>query len=228
MSGLDGKPLLVLSRQKEGRSAQLLSDQSWLWARGFEGGGPQAELLRRLAHWLMKEPSLEEEALSGKLENGSLTVERRTLSDKADAVTVTSPSGKESTVDLQQAAPGLWRGQLPTSENGLYRLQDSKLKSVAIAKSADSLEASDIRATAERLAPIAARTGGGVAWLEDGMPKLQMVSAGRPMNARGTVGLRANGAYRVTAATSYPLFSSLLALAAALMLLSAAWYREGR
>src|SRR5262245_28759611 len=66
MSGLEHKPLLVLSRQGQGRMAMLLSDHGWLWARGFEGGGPQTELLRRLAHWLMKEPDLEEENLIGR------------------------------------------------------------------------------------------------------------------------------------------------------------------
>ena len=64
MSGPGNKPLLVLDQVGKGRVAELLSDQTWLWARGFEGGGPQAELLRRLAHWLMKEPELEEESLS--------------------------------------------------------------------------------------------------------------------------------------------------------------------
>ena len=64
MSGLQDKPLLVLSRKGEGRVATLLSDHGWLWARGFEGGGPQTEMLRRMAHWLMKEPDLEEEALT--------------------------------------------------------------------------------------------------------------------------------------------------------------------
>ena len=63
MSGEHGGPLLVLDRVGKGRVAQLLSDQMWLWARGFEGGGPQAELLRRLAYWLMKEPDLEENDL---------------------------------------------------------------------------------------------------------------------------------------------------------------------
>ena len=63
MDGAGGKPLLVLDRVGKGRVAELTSDQIWLWARGYEGGGPQAELLRRLAHWLMKEPSLEEEDL---------------------------------------------------------------------------------------------------------------------------------------------------------------------
>src|SRR5205814_718168 len=76
MSGIENKPLLVLSREGQGRVAMLLSDHGWLWARGFEGGGPQTELLRRIAHWLMKEPDLEEEALSGRQDQSQLVIER--------------------------------------------------------------------------------------------------------------------------------------------------------
>ena len=43
MQGLEGKPLLVLDRKGKGRTGQFLSDHIWLWARGFEGGGPQGE-----------------------------------------------------------------------------------------------------------------------------------------------------------------------------------------
>ena len=71
MMGPEGRPLLVLAREGEGRIAVLGSDQAWLWSRGFEGGGPQLELLRRLAHWLMKEPELEEEVLRGTGEDGA-------------------------------------------------------------------------------------------------------------------------------------------------------------
>src|SRR5262249_59631989 len=63
MHGPDNKPLLLLSREGDGRVALLLSDHIWLWARGYEGGGPHIDLLRRLSHWLMKQPDLEEEAL---------------------------------------------------------------------------------------------------------------------------------------------------------------------
>ncbi len=63
MTADEGRPLLVLNRAEQGRVAMLLSDQGWLWARGFEGGGPHVSLYRRIAHWLMKEPELEEEAL---------------------------------------------------------------------------------------------------------------------------------------------------------------------
>lgn len=228
MSGPNGKPLLVLSHQGEGRSAQLLSDQSWLWARGFEGGGPQSELLRRMAHWLMKEPRLEEEALRGKLNGDNLTIERRTLADTAAPVTVTTPEGKSESVPLSQASPGLWRGTMTTSERGLFMLNDGLLQSFAVAPNSDTLETTDIVATAAKLAPVVKATGGNLAWLQDGMPQLQMISGNRPLNAGGTFGLRANSAYRVVATTAFPLFASLAVLAALLALLAGMWFREGR
>lgn len=228
MAGLEDKPLLVLSRQGEGRTAQLLSDQSWLWARGFEGGGPQSELLRRLAHWLMKEPSLEEEALSGKQSGRELLIERRTMADKAGPVTITSPSGKASKVELRQTAPGRWQGVMKADEAGVYGLKDDKLEAVAAASSADAKELKDIRATADKLKPSITQTGGGIAWLEDGQPRILKVEAGRQMAGSGWLGLKANGAYRVAAVSAYPLFASLIALALALGLISLAWAREGR
>ena len=227
MSGLEDKPLLVLSRQGEGRAAQLLSDQSWLWARGYDGGGPQTELLRRLAHWLMKEPDLEEEALSGKQLGRKLAIIRRTMADKAEAVTVTSPSGATSTVTLDEKSPGLWQGSMKVAEAGMYALNDGKLQAVAAAAAGDAREAEDILATPAKLAPIAKATGGGMTWLEDGMPRLIKISGDRQMAGAGWLGLKANGAYRVTAVSEVPLFASLLALGALLVVFCLMWYREG-
>jgi hypothetical protein len=228
MSGLDGKPLLVLSRQGEGRVAQLLSDQGWLWARGFEGGGPQTELLRRMAHWLMKEPDLEEEALEGAQAGGNLVIERRTMADKAEPVTVTLPSGRTETVSLDEVAPGRFRGSIPVTEAGLHRLSDGNLDAVAAAGSADAREMSNLAATAAILAPVAAATGGSVSWLEEGMPQLVKAGAGRQTAGSGWIGLRANDAHRVLAVSDTPLFATLLSLAALLLAFSAMWYREGR
>src|ERR1700704_3709448 len=103
MEGPDSKPLLQLSREGEGRVALLLSDHIWLWARGFEGGGPHIDLLRRLSHWLMKEPDLEEEALRLSVRGRDLTVQRQTMADSVDEVTLTMPSGKTQTVTFGQA-----------------------------------------------------------------------------------------------------------------------------
>jgi hypothetical protein len=228
MSGLDGKPLLVLARQGEGRVAQLLSDQGWLWSRGFEGGGPQTELLRRMAHWLMKEPDLEEEALEGNQRAGDLVIERRTMADAAEPVTVTLPSGKTETIQLREVAPGRFQGSIPVTEAGLHRLADGKLVSVAAAGSADAREMASLVATASVLAPVAAATGGGVNWLEDGLPQLVKVDQGRQASGNGWIGLRANDAHRVLAVSDTPLFATLLSLGVLLLAFSAMWYREGR
>ena len=93
MKGVNDLPLLILHREGKGRIAQLLSDHIWLWGRGLEGGGPQAEILRRLAHWLMKEPQLEEERLVARFEKGQVVIERYSLSPESPEVTVTTPSG---------------------------------------------------------------------------------------------------------------------------------------
>jgi hypothetical protein len=118
MDGPDEKPLLILNRQDKGRVALLLSDNTWLWARGYEGGGPHVDLLRRLAHWLMKEPDLEEEALRASSRDGRLTIEQQTMADTSLPATVRKPSGATETVNLTAAEPGLWRATVPPTRSG--------------------------------------------------------------------------------------------------------------
>src|SRR5205823_11333945 len=125
--GSNDKPLLILSREGEGRVALLLSDHIWLWARGYEGGGPHLDLLRRLSHWLMKQPDLDEEALRLSVHGHELVVQRQTMADKVDPVTVTTPSGQTRTLTLDPAEPGLWRASVAANELGLWRAADGKL-----------------------------------------------------------------------------------------------------
>src|SRR6185437_7858791 len=124
MSGPGNRPLLVLDQVKKGRVAELMSDQIWLWARGFEGGGPQAELLRRLAHWLMEEPELEAESLNASVVEGQMVVMRRTMAQDAKPVEMTSPGGSHSIITLSRVEPGTWRGTVKVTELGLYRVTD--------------------------------------------------------------------------------------------------------
>ena len=227
MAGPDGKPLLVVAHMGVGRVAQLLSDQGWLWARGYDGGGPQTGLLRRIAHWLMKEPELEEEALSAHQQDKNIIVERRSLKTDHTAAHLTSPSGKAIDVPLHEMSPGLFSGQTPADEAGLYKLQEGELHSAFAVGSADNREFSEILATDTKLkAPIAA-TGGGIAWLENGLPQITMVSASALMSGSGWMALRDNALYRVTAIHQFPLVSTLLALAALLGLAVLMWWREG-
>ncbi|MEI9996606.1 MAG: hypothetical protein WDM91_18560 [Rhizomicrobium sp.] len=228
MSGPGDRPLLVLDSVKKGRVAELLSDQAWLWARGFEGGGPQMELLRRLAHWLMKEPELEEERLSANIAEGLITVERRTMADAAKPVVLTYPSGKHATLDMKKIEPGIWRASAKADELGLYRLTDGTLTAVAAAGPLNPKEVADMRATEAVLAPIADASGGSVHWLADGVPDVRRVGEGGNAAGGNWIGLRSNGAYRVTSVEQRPLLPAWAALLLLLGTLLIAWRVEGR
>ncbi|MGI9388277.1 MAG: hypothetical protein ACR2OX_12685, partial [Methyloligellaceae bacterium] len=168
MEGGEKQPLLVLDRRGKGRVALLLSDHAWLWARGLEGGGPHTSLLRRLGHWLMKEPDLEEEFLSAVRKGPSLTVERRSMKETVSPVTVTGPDGKSIVVTLEKSEPGIWRGTVEAETPGLYKMTSDGLTAVARAGDANSREMSEVTATAEKLQPVLDASGGGTFWLKDG------------------------------------------------------------
>jgi hypothetical protein len=229
MSGPGDKPLLVLDHVGKGRVAELLSDQEWLWARGYEGGGPDAELLRRLAHWLMKEPELEEERLSASITNGEIDVERQTMSPQPHAVTLTYPSGKSATLTLNKTEPGLWRATAKADELGLYKLTDGTLNVVTATGPLNPKEVADMRATDEILKPIARATGGSVNWLaKGGIPTIRRVPPDRLAAGDGWIGLRTNGAYRVTSVEQQPLLPAWLAMILVLGTTLLAWRFEGR
>ena len=228
MSGAHERPLLILDRVGEGRVAQLLSDHGWLWSRGFEGGGPQAELLRRLAHWLMKEPELEENDLRLMSRGGRLEVVRRSLERDDRPVTVTAPSGESMQVRLTEEGGGRAVARLQASETGLYQAADGSRRAVAAVGAMAAREYGDVRATAERLSPLAAATGGAVIWLaQDGLPEIRRTRPGRRTSGRGWIGLREGGEYLVTGAERVPLPPAWLTLLLFLGGLVLAWRREG-
>ncbi|MEM8633019.1 MAG: hypothetical protein AAGF74_17480, partial [Pseudomonadota bacterium] len=228
MSGLGERPLLVLDRVGEGRVALLASDHAWLWSRGYEGGGPQLELLRRLAHWMMKEPVLEEEALTAQSDGQSLTVTRRTLSETADDVTITGPDGAETVVTLDEVAPGRFETVYAAPEIGLYRMTDGTLEAVMAVGPAAPREFEETVASGDKLAEAVSATGGGVLALSDGQPALRSVRPGRPASGRGWIGLTPREAYLTQDVTIVPFLPSWLFLMIAAALMIGAWLLEGR
>ncbi|MDE1173810.1 MAG: hypothetical protein PW790_09095 [Parvibaculaceae bacterium] len=231
MEGPGGQPLLVLDRVGKGRVAELMSDQIWLWSRGFEGGGPQAELLRRLAHWLMKEPDLEEESLNAHVEGNTLVIRRRTMKDTAPDATVTLPSGGKRTVSLAQEKPGLFTGRTGADEFGLYRISQDGLDTVAAAGPLNPLEFADVRATGKLLAPVAEATRGGIYWAGENAqdtPGVRSIRPGRAAAGTDWLGLRENAQYLVSDVKLTPLLTGPLALILILGALLLAWRREGR
>ena len=229
MSGPGDRPLLVLNRVDEGRVAVLASDQMWLWGRGFEGGGPQLELLRRLAHWMLKEPELEEEALTATAKGQVLTITRRSIAaDAPGPLTITGPDGAAVELPMPEVAPGKFELDWAAPAIGLYRLAQGDLTRVIAVGPSSPREFEATIATGDLLAPVVDPTQGGILRLEDGTPDIRAVNAGRPASGRGWIGITPREAYAtqdVRVAALLPGWAYLL-LAAALAI--AAWVLEGR
>ena len=232
MQGPDNKPLLLLSREGEGRVALLLSDHIWLWARGYEGGGPHIDLLRRLSHWLMKQPDLEEEALRLIVRGRDLTVQRQTMSDTVSEVTLTTPSGKTRTVTLAPAEPGVWRSTIEANELGLWRASDGTLNALANVGPANPREFTEVTSTTEVLAPLANATGGDVVRVERGsgvhLPRIVAVRSSDTYHGDDWLGLRTREASVVRGIGVLPVFAGLIGLLLLVGALAATWMREGR
>ncbi|MBV5261448.1 hypothetical protein FLX56_23840 [Synechococcus moorigangaii CMS01] len=228
-----GEPLLVLSRQGEGRAAILLSDQSWLWARGHDGGGPHDELFRRVAHWLMNEPELDEERLTATLSDGLLTATRTTLEDTAGDLEITWPSGREDTAPMREDGPGRFTASAATgNEAGLIRLRSGDATTVISAGPLNPRECLDLRVTREALNPLVRATSGGSFMLGGTetaqMPGLRRTRPDGLQAGPGWAGLQRNGAYTVAESRRTPLAPGLLLAALILALLGAGWWREGK
>jgi hypothetical protein len=229
MTGIDGRPLLALRRHGEGRVAQILSDQIWLWSRGFEGGGPQAELLRRIAHWLMKEPALEEESLVATIVDDRLEIERRSLTPGNLEITVRMPDGSTRTETMVIGESGDGRLAIPAEQSGLYRISDGTHETFAASGALNSLELADLRASPDRMAPLVEATGGGILRIADtGVPEVRRIEPGHSSAGQSWIGLVENGAYRIVGVRELSLLPALLVLLAALAGIMAAWYRESR
>jgi len=228
MSGPDDRPLLLLDRIGEGRVALLASDHAWLWNRGFEGGGPQLELLRRLAHWMMQEPELEEEALVAESNGDSLRITRRTLGDDAPDFTVTGPDGSERTVGAIEVAPGRFEATLDGLDVGLYRVSDGTRETVAALGPSAPREFEQTIASSDALEPLIAPTGGAVRIVEDGALDVRAVREGRPAAGRGWIGITPRGAYQTADVTIAPLLPGWAWLMLVAGLTVGAWLWEGR
>jgi hypothetical protein len=232
MHGPDDRPLLILSHEDKGRVALLLSDQIWLWARGYGGGGPHLDFLRRLSHWLMKHPELEEEALRLEVNGNEIVVRRQTMSDSASDVTVTSPTGGARTVKLKAEKPGIWTSSISVDELGLWRATDGKLTALANVGPANPREFQAVTSTTEVLRKFAEATGGDVRRLEENnsinIPRVVPVRSSSTFRGDDWLGLKMRDESVVHGIGVLPVFAGLIGLLMLIGSLAAVWAREGR
>lgn len=239
MKGADNRPLLLLDHKGEGRVGMLLSDQGWLWARGFEGGGPHVQLYRRIAHWLMKEPELEEERLTADGRGMMLEIRRQTMSDDPGPAQVITPSGKALIVKLEKSEPGVFLGSIETKEIGLYQIGNGDLTALAHVGPVNAPEFSDVVSTEDRLKAPTEATGGSVRRLAASstlgqitgsvaLPSIVPVRASGAASGADWIGLRSTDDSVLKAVSRVPLFGGFLGLCLLLLAMGAMWYREGR
>ena len=230
----DDQPLLALDHVGLGRTALLLSDQIWLWSRGHEGGGPQAELLRRIAHWLMQEPDLEENALTARVADGRLRIESRSTDPGPPAdVIVTDPDGRKETVKLHEDLPGRATAARAAPVPGVWQVTQGigpgARSAYAAAGAANPPELADLRATATVAGPLARASGGGVHWLAGAeVPELRRTEDDRSASGSAWIGLQRRHDHVVTGVAALELLPGWLSLPVMVGLLVLAWRREGR
>jgi hypothetical protein len=232
LTGAEGKPLLLLSRFGEGRVALLLSDHIWLWARGYECGGPHLDLLRRMSHWLMKQPDLDEEALHLQVRGHDLVVQRQTMGDSVAPVTVTSPTGATRQIELSAGEPGTWTATLPANELGLWQATDGTLKALINVGPTNPKEFSEVTSTTETLMPLTRATGGDARRVVDGssidLPRIVAVRASSVFHGDGWMGVKMRDASVVRGVGVLPIFAGLIGLLLLLGAFAVTWLREGR
>ncbi|QPC91230.1 hypothetical protein [Mesorhizobium sp. INR15] len=237
MKGADDRPLLLLDRKGEGRVGMLLSDQGWLWARGFEGGGPHVQLYRRIAHWLMKEPELEEERLTADGRGMVLEIRRQTMSDDPGPAQIITPTGKTLAVKLEKSEPGVFLGSVETREIGLYQIANGDLTALAHVGPVNAPEFSDVISTQDRLKAPAEATGGSVRRLAAAsalggsditLPSIVPVRSSGEAAGSDWIGLRTTDDSVLKAVSRVPLFGGFLGLGLLLLAMGSMWYREGR
>jgi hypothetical protein len=232
MSDASANPLLVLSREEKGRVGLFLSDQFWLWARGFGNGGPHLDLLRRLSHWLMKEPDLEEEALRMTAQGRIITIERRTLAEKTDDVTFISPDGQTLPISLTEAEPGLWRATVTARRVGLHKAVQGELNAFVNIGPANPREFRDVLSSMDIVKPVANETGGAVIRLASGggvsVPRIVDIRTGSSFAGSGYIGLKPTEAHTVRGVGLFPIAAGLTGLLLLLAATIITWLREGR
>ncbi|EJF81120.1 glutamine amidotransferase [Bartonella doshiae] len=236
MKGADEQPLLLLSHVGKGRVGMLLSDESWLWARGFDGGGPYAALYRRVAHWLMKEPELEEERLYATSNHHHLTIRRQTLKDHPESAEITFPSGKKENIPLTKEQEGVFTAAVKTDEIGIFTIQNGDLTILSSIGVFDNPELSDLISTKEKLASISKHTGGNITRLHKegkesiSIPPIKLLrsQAEHISPLPHSIVLKEATESRLIRTFSFPIFSGFFALLSCLLLFSSMWYRESR
>ncbi|MFP4097574.1 MAG: hypothetical protein ACLFP8_01505 [Alphaproteobacteria bacterium] len=226
------KPLLILDRVDKGRVAQLSSDHIWLWSRGYDGGGPHAELLRRIVHWLMKEPELDEQAFEVIVNKDQITVQKPAFGRDEETISVQSPDGEVELLTLESGGDerGMLHHTMQAGGLGIYAFEDVQgLRKFAIVGDLNAPELDDVVTSSEAMDPLIKATGGAPIWLhETPRPDVGMRNSARRYGGNSWLSLRRNEDFTVARVRDIALLNEWLSLGLLLLALLLLWWKEGQ
>lgn len=228
LEGPDARPLLVLNRVGQGRVAQILSDQSWVWTKSGVNKGPQADLLRRLVHWLMKEPELEENELSAKIDNDTILITKNSLNLDKKPIISTSPDNIKEEIVLEDIGRGKQIGKILSPKEGTWKFSSGNSQISLIVGNSNSSEYLDVRATDNIVKPIVSYTSGSINWVnnEKNIPQIKQIQKNKLTDNSKNIQLIKNEKYYVKNIQQSSLTPWYFVLIFSLILLFLSWYRE--
>ncbi|MTI10261.1 hypothetical protein [Curvivirga aplysinae] len=228
MHGVADQPLLILNRVEKGRVAQLFSDQIWLWAKGYEGGGPYSELIRRLSHWLMKEPELEENDLKAYIEGDRIFVEMRSLVPQEPIVSIEGPDENITELPLRDIGNGRYIGEKKLDFIGLHQVSNGERTVLATENVGQNKEWQALNATTAHIEPLIKDMYGSYRFIEMGLPDIRHKKPSRQYTGKNWISFVKNNSYKITGVTYRNLINGWVGLILAVLFIMLCWRREAR
>jgi hypothetical protein len=149
-------------------------------------------------------------------------------------VTLTAPSGAESSIPLSETRPGLFTAQVPSRELGLHTVRSGDLITFVSVGPANPRELMDVFSNVEALGPIAEATGGSVRRVaiagDQGItvPRILAVHSGSRFSGGDWIGIKPSESAIVRGVSVFPLALGFLGLVLLVGATLAAWLTEGR
>ena len=224
-------PLLIISEVSQGRVAQILSDQSWVWKKDRKNKGPIVELLRNTIHWLLKTPELQENYLHVIKKNNFISLNLNSLYEGDTNAIITSPSGENLSVLMKDNKNGSLFGKFESTEYGKFNLKVNDLKKDFYVGITDSKELEKVSSSDFLIKSFFEKNKKhlySITWLEDSIPKIIKVFNKNNIAGNNWVGLLEKKVQKNDAFIDKELINWLLVMPLLLLLLFMCWFKENR
>lgn len=128
LKGLKDKPLLSIKKIDKGRISQIYSHNIWIWKNNILNPGPYRELIKNLAHWLMKEPELEEDELKVSIKGKKVFIKKTIFKEndiKNSSVFIYGPQNNKEKLILNKKSENTFSNTYEIKKEGIYLVMDN-------------------------------------------------------------------------------------------------------